>query len=89
MATATKKKAPAPIPVRFGQGDRRLLKMIEAHASAESRSLSGQIKHYALLGLVASENPDLPLSMIEDILVAQAESQAGLGQPYRWGVIEG
>jgi len=88
MGTMTKRKE-TPVAVRFGAEDAKLLRTISAHARAASRSVSGQIKHYARLGLIASQNPDLPLSMIEDILAAQAESKAGLGEPYRWGVLEG
>ena len=45
-------------------------------------------KYYARLGLIAKDNPDLPLSIIEGILEARAELKAGLGQPYRWGVLQ-
>jgi len=89
MATAMKRKvAPTPVPVRFGEDDARFLKMVTAHAKAESRSVSGQLKHYARIGLIAKDNPDIPLGMIEDILAAQAESKAGLGEPYKPGVVE-
>lgn len=100
MSMATKKKAVArraeardtsaqiPVPVRFGRDERRTLRLIQAKASAEDRSVSGQIKHYVRIGLIAEDNPDLPISMIKDILAAQEESKAGLGQPYRWGVLE-
>ena len=47
-----------------------------------------QRKHYARLALIAEDNPDLPLSMIQGILEAQAELRAGLGEPYQWGVME-
>jgi hypothetical protein len=90
MPTMTKrKKAVTPVPVRFGEEDQQLYRTITAHARAESRSVSGQLKHYARIGLIASQNPDLPLGMIADILVAQEESRAGLGQPYEWGVLTG
>lgn len=88
MATATVKKKPTPIAVRFGEDDGQLLKILEARASASDRSISGQLKHYARLAMIAEDNPDLPLSMIQGILEAQAELKAGLGQPYQWGVIE-
>ncbi|MBI3029889.1 MAG: hypothetical protein HYY64_10290 [Candidatus Rokubacteria bacterium] len=61
---------------------------IAARASAERRSISGQLKYYARLGLIAKDNPDLPLSMIEGILEAREELKAGLGQPYHWGVLQ-
>jgi hypothetical protein len=76
------------VPVRFGEEDERFLRLVTAHARAESRSVSGQLKHYARIGLIAGENPDLPLGMIEDIVVAQEESKAGLGEPYKFGVVK-
>jgi len=77
-----------PIAVRFGEDEGRLYRLIRARAGAQDRSVSGQLKHYARLGLIAEDHPDLPLSMIQGILEAQAELKAGLGQPYQWGVIE-
>ncbi len=75
------------MPVRFGAEESDLLKLLQARASSQSRSVSGQLKHYARLAMIAEDNPDLPMSMIQGILEAQAELKAGLGQPYQWGVI--
>ena len=80
--------AKKPIPVRFGKEEASLYRLIQARAEAQDRSVSEQLKHYARIGLIAEDNPDLPLSMIQDILEAQAELRAGLGQPYQWGVLE-
>lgn len=87
-ARATKRKKLTPVPVRFGQEERGLFRLLQARATAGDRSLSGQLKHYARLAIIAEDNPDLPLSMIHGILEAQAELRAGLGQPYQWGVVE-
>ncbi len=87
-ATAAKKKQLTPVPVRFGQDEKWLFRLLQARAEANDRSLSGQLKHYARLAVIAEDNPDLPLSMIQGILEARAELRAGLGQPYQWGVIE-
>jgi len=89
VAKKTSNKARTPIPVRFGEGEDRLLRLIRARASAQSRSISGQIKHYARLGLIAEDNPDLPLSMIAGIVEAREELKQGLEQPYEWGVVQG
>ena len=89
MVKRSRKGSVTPVPVRFGEEEQQLYRTITAHARAESRSVSGQLKHYARIGLIASQNPDLPLNMIGDILVAQEESKAGLGQPYKWGVLQG
>lgn len=89
MAPMTKqRRAPNPVPIRFGVDERQMFLAIAAHAKAEKRSVSGQIKYYAHLGMIAKDNPDLPLSMIEGILEAREEFKAGLAKPYQWGVIE-
>lgn len=91
MSTTRARKrgsTPAPVSIRFGQEETPLLRMIAVRATAQDRSLSEQIKHYARLGMIAADNPDLPLSMIEGILEARAEFKAGLGQPYQWGVLK-
>jgi hypothetical protein len=77
-----------PVAVRFSEDEADLRQLLEARAQASDRSLSGQIKHYARLAALAEDNPDLPMSMIHGIVEAQAELKAGLGEPYRWGVIE-
>ena len=89
MATTARIKRAhrAPIPVRFGADELGFLRLMEARANAEQRSVSGQLKYYARLGMIAKDNPDLPMAVIEDVLVAQEESKAGLGKPYAWGVI--
>ena len=61
---------------------------LQARAPASDRSGSGQLKHYARLAMIAEDNPDLPVSMIQGILEAQAELKVGLGQPYQWGVLQ-
>ena len=85
---AAKKKQLTPVPVRFGQEEKWLFRLLQARAEANDRSLSGQLKHYARLAVIAEDNPDLPLSTIQGIREAQAELHAGLGQPCQWGVSE-
>jgi predicted nuclease of restriction endonuclease-like (RecB) superfamily len=79
--------APSPISVRFGKEDRPMREVLEARAKAHRRTLSEQMKFYLYLGMVASDNPDLPLSMIDGILEGREEFRARLGKPYEWGVI--
>ncbi|MBS0925727.1 ParD-like family protein [Providencia sp. JGM181] len=43
------------------------------HAEAESRSVPKQIEHWAKIGRFVEENPDLPYSFIEEMLLAKAE----------------
>jgi len=76
-----------PVSVRFGKHDTPMVRVLRARARASRRSLSDQLKYYAHLGIVAKENPDLPLSVIEGILEGLEESRTGLVEPYRWGRI--
>lgn len=43
------------------------------HGALEHRSLPKQIEHWSQMGKIAEENPDLPFSMIKDILIARTE----------------
>jgi hypothetical protein len=86
---AKRRQGATPVPIRFAAHERALYRLIAARASAQDRSLSGQIKHYARLGMIAEDNPDLPLALIAGILEAREELKAGLGHPYRWGVLNG
>lgn len=87
MKAARYKLKAGPVSVRFERSDEELLRILGARAASGDRSLGGQIKHYVRLAAIAEDNPDLPLSMIQGILEAQAELKAGLGQPYQWGVV--
>lgn len=76
-----------PISVRFGREEKPMLQVLQARAKAGHRTLSEQMKYFTYLGMVATDNPDLPLSMIEGIQEAREEFKAGLGKPYEWGVL--
>ena len=55
------------------------------YAKVESRSLAGQVEYWAKLGKIADENPDLPISLIKDILIGRAQIQGGQKTPYVFG----
>ncbi len=42
-------------------------------AAIQSRSVPKQIEHWARIGKIAEENPDLPYQFIADILAARTE----------------
>jgi hypothetical protein len=67
--------------------DDTVRKRLNARARANRRSLSEQMKYYLFLGMVAEDNPDLPLVFIKDLLEAREEARAGLAVPYRWGIL--
>lgn len=61
------------MPVRI---DDALYEQAKAHASAERRSIAGQLEFWAMVGKAALDNPDLPIDFVRDLLVAKAEVPA-------------
>ncbi|MBA2306542.1 hypothetical protein H0W26_00170 [Candidatus Dependentiae bacterium] len=51
-------------------------------SKALNRSVAGQIEHWAKIGRIAEENPDLTYELVKSILIAQQEVQAGNLEPY-------
>ena len=47
------------------------------YAGAQHRSVPKQIEYWSQIGKIAEENPDLPFSVIRDILLADQEPVAG------------
>jgi hypothetical protein len=61
--------------------------MLEVKAKVHRRSLAGQADYYIRLGILAEENPELPLLFIREILEGRAEADAGMAEEYRFGVL--
>jgi hypothetical protein len=53
-------------------------------AQATHRSVSEQIEYWARLGKVAEENPDLPIYMLQDMLVSIQEVKVGNLRSYQF-----
>jgi hypothetical protein len=51
----------------------------------DHRSLAGQIEHWARMGKCVEENPDLPYSLIKEILIGLEELQEGDKTEYLFG----
>lgn len=49
-----------------------------------NRSIAGQIEHWARIGKIAEENPDLSYEFIKNILMAQEEAEAGKLKAYHF-----
>ena len=47
------------------------------YALIYTRSIPMQIEHWARIGKIAEENPDLPYTFIEDALMGKIEKDAG------------
>jgi len=55
------------------------------HAKAEHRTPPKQIEHWAMLGKIAEENPDLPLGFIREVMLSHEEAEQGQLEPYKFG----
>ena len=55
------------------------------YADVFSRSVPKQIEHWAKIGKIAEENPDLSYEDITNILLAQAEADSGDVTEYKFG----
>ncbi|MDQ7017915.1 MAG: hypothetical protein Q9M33_02010 [Robiginitomaculum sp.] len=51
----------------------KLVREARAHGSVHHRSTPKQIEYWSQIGKIAEDNPDLPFSLIRDILIAQTE----------------
>lgn len=60
----------------------KLVDDAKIYAKAEHRTPPKQIEHWARLGKLAEENPDLPLSFINDALIGLEEVKAGKVSEY-------
>ena len=58
------------MPVRI---DDTLYEQAKAHASAERRTIAGQIEFWAMVGKAALDNPDLPIDCVRELMIARAE----------------
>ncbi len=55
---------------------------VKVYADALSRSLPKQIEHWAKIGQIVEENPDLSYAFIKEVLLAKSEVQQGLVTRY-------
>jgi len=61
-----------------------LVRQAQSVGEVMSRSGSRQIEHWAKIGKIAEENPDLPYEFIIDVLIAKAELDHGLVDDYEF-----
>ena len=54
-----------------------ILEAANKYAPINSRSVPKQIEHWAKIGRIAEENPDLPYEFIKGILEARSEMERG------------
>ena len=54
-----------------------LVDQAKRYAAVEHRSVPKQIEYWSRIGKIAQDNPDLPIAMIRDILIADQEAPIG------------
>jgi len=54
-----------------------LVEQAKVYGQIEHRSVPKQIEYWSQIGKIAQENPDLPFSMIREILIADHEPVIG------------
>ncbi|NEX17911.1 MAG: hypothetical protein C1943_15150 [Halochromatium sp.] len=54
-----------------------LVESAKRYGRIEHRSVPKQIEYWSQIGKVAAENPDLPFSVIREILIADQEDPVG------------
>jgi len=59
-----------------------LAKAARTQAELHHRSLDKQIDHWAKIGKIAEENPDLSFQFVQTILKAREEALSGQTEPY-------
>ena len=57
--------------------DEAFVNEAKIYADANHRSVPKQIEHWAIIGRIAEDNPDLPYEFIHDALVATTEAKSG------------
>ncbi|MBI5606853.1 MAG: hypothetical protein HY879_26280 [Deltaproteobacteria bacterium] len=62
-----------------------LLNDAKRFSRIDHRSLAGQIEHWARMGKCAEENPDLPYSLIKEILIGLDELDENEKTEYKFG----
>ena len=71
-----------PAAVRISD---ELLKKARIRSKALNRSIAGQIEYWAKIGQIIEENPDLPFSFIQGVLIGREQARAAETTPYLFG----
>ena len=65
--------------------DQDLLEKASIMGEALNRSLPKQIEHWAKIGEMMEDNPDLPYEFVKRAIIAKAEKEAGKLEAYDFG----
>jgi hypothetical protein len=63
-----------------------VVKSARIQSRIDHRSLGSQLSYWAKVGKMAEENPDLPFYFIREVMLSHEEAEAGLLEPYTFGI---
>lgn len=65
--------------------DQELIEKASIMAKVFNRSTSKQIEHWAKIGEMMEDNPELPYEFVKKAIIAKAEKEAGKLEAYEFG----
>lgn len=65
--------------------DQELIEQAAIIGKALNRTTPKQIEHWAKIGQMMEDNPDLPYEFVKQAIIAQAERDAGKLEAYDFG----
>ena len=65
--------------------DEDLVEKASIMAKALNRTTPKQIEHWAKIGEMMEDNPDLPYEFVKQVIIAKAEKEAGKLEAYDFG----
>ena len=65
--------------------DQNLIERATIMARALNRTPPRQIEHWAKIGEIMEDNPDLPYEFVKQAIIAKAEREAGKLEAYDFG----
>lgn len=65
--------------------DQNLVEKATIMGRALNRTTPKQIEHWAKIGEIMEDNPDLPYEFVKQVIISQAEKEAGKLEPYDFG----
>lgn len=72
----------SPVNIRIEQ---ELFERASVMAKVCNRTAAKQIEHWAKIGEIMEENPDLTYEFVRQALIARAEKEAGKLEEYNFG----
>ena len=65
--------------------DQELVEKASIIGKALNRTTPKQIEHWAKIGRIMEDNPDLPYEFVKQAVISQAQKEAGKMEPYSFG----